>query len=111
MTATLAEWPKERPLVAGDDISCRITLNTARDITGWTWAAIVRSWPGGPVVARFDVAVDTAAKALTLTLAGADSGVLRPGFGFDLRQTSPVERTWVRVDALNVIPSYSDEEP
>lgn len=111
MAAILPEWPIEQPLVVADDITMLVTINTPQDIAGWVWEAAVRATPSGPVVARWTVTVDAVAKKLTLRLPEVEAAKCVGGYGFDLRQTEPVNFTWLTVKALNLIPSYSYEAP
>lgn len=111
MPAVLPEWPIEQPLVVGDDITMTVVINTPDDITGWTFDAAVRTDPEGPVIARWAVSMDAATKTLTLRLPDSESVKVTPGCGFDVRQTSPVDFTWLWVRSLNLLPSYSYEAP
>lgn len=111
MAAVLPEWPVEQAAATADDLRMVITFNTAEDMTGYTWAAAIRRNPKGPVVARWDVAFDAAAKQVVLTLPEAESAKVEAGMGFDLRQTAPDNFAWLTVVSLNLLPSYSYEAP
>jgi len=87
-----------------------VTFQTTEDMTGWTWEAAVRAHPKGPVVAEWVVAFDAAAKKVTLTLPEAESAKVEAGYGFDLRQTTPDNYTWLQVRSLNLLPSFSYQE-
>lgn len=87
-----------------------VLIDTDQDTSEWEWSAVVRRYPSGVVVARFNVAPHpTLAKHLLLTLGEADSAKLKAGMGFDLRLNSPIDWTYLRVLSLNVVPSYSYE--
>jgi hypothetical protein len=111
VSAQLERWPVARPAVAGDEIALVITLTTPDDLTGTEWDAIIREYPGGPEVARWECTLDVATTTLTLRLSPDESAKIAPGYGFDVRQTAPIAFTWLSVETLNVVASYSYEPP
>lgn len=111
MASILDTWPRADPLTAGDAVILRVTINTTADITAWQWSAKIRPSPREDAVAEFDIDLDPGNDhRLILRLTGDQSALLHWGYGFDLRQTSPIEYTWLSVSKLNVIPSYSRAE-
>lgn len=110
MAGVVPLYPLATPHVAGDPIAWRVRINTPEDISAWTWAALVREHPTGPVVVRLTVDTDEEDDhQLILRAPEADSALISYGMAFDLRQNEPVDWTWLRFEVLNVVPSYSYE--
>jgi hypothetical protein len=112
MAGIIPVYPLATPHTAGDPIAWRVHIETAADISTWQWAAVVRRYENGPIVARFDIDPDPDDDhGLILRMDEATSDLLRHGMGFDLRQTFPLDWTYVTVKSLNISPSYSYEPP
>lgn len=111
MARTLAQWPIADPLVAGDPALMAVTIDTDADIADWEWVAHIRARPRSAIITSFTIDVDPDDDhRLLLRLTGDQTALLSEGYGFDLRQTAPIEFTWLRVESLNVEPSYSAED-
>lgn len=100
-------WPVRQPFVAGNDWTGVVNMPASETLTGTTWRAVVRSYPGGPAVAAFTVNVDAGNHVLTLTMASGQSAAVKADMGFDLTQLTPIERTIFTVNRLNVVGAYS----
>lgn len=110
MAGIIPLFPLATPHTAGDPIAWRVQINTPADISAWEWTAVVREFPGGPVIARFVIDADPDDDhGLILRMDEVDSALLRAGMAFDLRQTDPVDWTYLLIESLNIAPSYSYE--
>lgn len=111
MTAILPEWPKTDPITAGAPWEFTFSVADSIDVTGWTWRSTVRSWPDGPVVARWTIRQDPDdTHKWYMTLTGAETRPISAGMSFDLWQVTPVVVPYLLVESLNVVDPYSYEE-
>lgn len=82
----------EIPIFRGDDVRWALTLKNTTgvvDVTGWTFAGMVRLLPDSAVAATwsFDTA-DAATGVVIASLARADTSLLAPGlYGFAFAYT------------------------
>lgn len=111
--AAISEYPvKGDPIVRGDPLIIKVTINSVDDPSDWLWAAQVRSTADSKLLFSFDIVKDdTDPHVIYLSADAQRTRLLSEGCGFDLEQGWPVQQTWWICPCLHVRKDYTKPLP